>query len=74
MLDERLLSDYAITIHHFFCSVGFGDIPMSGHQLDGVFIIIRDVNSVHMQILISVRKGMSRLELAFNAYLNSMCS
>jgi len=51
VLDDRLLPDDTITIHHFLGAIGFCDIPMTGNQLDGVFIIIRDMDRVHMQVL-----------------------
>ncbi len=51
MFDDRLLTYDTIPIHHFSGAICFRDIPMPGYQLDGIFIVIGDVNGVYMQIL-----------------------
>jgi len=51
VFDDWLLTHYAISIDYFFGTICFGDIPMPGDQLDGVFIIIGDMNRVHMEVL-----------------------
>ena len=49
--DDGLLADHPISIHYFFAAIRFCDVPMTGNELNGVFIVIRDVNGVDVQIL-----------------------
>ena len=50
-LDEGLLADDTGTIDYFLFSVPFSDIPVTGDELDRIFVIVFDMDRVDVEVL-----------------------